>query len=151
MADPLDVDFGDNGNDDPLGTPVTTGRAILIAALVALVVGCIPALATALVVNSSLKGGQDAIVQGRVQQTLDGCAHQNTIVHQQNRQTDFLASIIITSTQQSRAFENTYRKLGLPPYKVRIAQARKQAKGLTDRKLKETNCAALAATVAKQK
>src|SRR3954447_12287197 len=133
MADPLDLELDER--PDPLSAPVTTLRAIIIAALVALVVGCIPALATAFVVNANLKDGQNAIVQGRVEQTLDACARQNRVIRAQNSQTDYLAGIIINSAKQSKAFEKTYRQFGFPPYKTRLKQAKTQAGGLQSRKL----------------
>jgi hypothetical protein len=137
--------------DDLPVTPVTTWRVVLIASFVALVIGCVPALATALVVNSNLKDGQDAIVAGRVEQTLRSCQRQNRVIRATNAQADYLAGLILNGTKQSRAFENVYRKLGLPPYDKRLAQAKKQAKGIQDRKLPESDCAALAAQVARQK
>src|SRR3954453_23528385 len=86
---------------DPPQTPVTTWRVVLIASLVALVIGCVPALGTALVVNSNLKDGQSAIVEGRVEQTLEGCARQNKIIRANNAQANYLHDLIINSAKQS--------------------------------------------------
>src|SRR3954447_17413868 len=147
MTDSLDpIPF----NDPPV-EPVTTWRVVLIASLVALVIGCVPALATALVVNSNLKDGQDAIVAGRVEQTLRGCERQNRVIRASNAQADYLVKLIIDGTKQSKAFENVYRKLGLPTYKERLALAKKQAHGIEKRKIGESDCAALAAQVAQQR
>lgn len=57
-----------------------------------------------------------------------------------NTQTDYLKGILINGAKASKAFERTFRQLGLPPYKVRLKQAEKQASGLDRVKLPALNC-----------
>lgn len=144
MIEPLPFDV-------PQAQPVTTWRVVLISSLVALVIGCVPALATALIVNDNAVNGQDAIVAGRVQQTRESCARTNKIIRSNNAQSDYLIRLVISSTKQSKAFDKVYRQLGLPSYAKRLAQAERTAQGIRKRKIAEVDCAALAARVAKQK
>jgi hypothetical protein len=131
--------------------PLTTWRVVLISSLVALVIGCVPALATSLIVNDKATSGQEAIVKGRVQQTLESCHRNNRIIRSNNKQADYLANLIVNSTRSSKVFEKVYVRLGLPDYKHRLAQAEGQATGIRSRKLPEIDCAALAEKVSKQK
>lgn len=120
--------------------PLTTWRVVIIAAIVALVIGCLPALTTALIVGDNLRSQQRAIIDSRVEGTKLTCQRINSVISQSRTQTQYLQSIILNSTKQSRAFEKTFRQLGLPSYSQRLAMAEKQAAGLGQRQIRQLNC-----------
>lgn len=61
-----------------------------------------------------------------------------------NRTTDVITQFVIESTRSSRAFENVYRQLGLPPYKERIKQSKKLADDLVRQKVPVIDCKGIA-------
>lgn len=63
MAEPLTL-------VEPDEKPVTTRRMIIIAALVALVIGCLPSLFTALAVQSNLQDQVNTICNSRMTATI---------------------------------------------------------------------------------
>ena len=132
--DPLDLEVG-------ASQTLTTMRVILIAALVALIVGCVPALSTALIVNSNLKAGQQAIVEGRVRGTRENCLTQNRIVDGVNRQTDTLNGLIVQSARQRRPGETD------EAFKQRQQEGFRAVKILSTKKLKHQDCQKEAARV----
>jgi hypothetical protein len=87
----------------------------------------------------------------RQQTVFEFCKAINANALVGNRQTDFLRQIILSSVKQSRAFDKTYRKFGLPPYRERLHQAEQLAAGLSDRKLPILDCEEYARRVASER
>lgn len=57
-----------------------------------------------------------------------------------NKQTDYLTVILINSVKESRPFEPTFRRLGLPSYAKRLAEARKTSSRLVRLKVPILGC-----------
>lgn len=120
--------------------PVTVGMtmALLVASV---------ALVLVLGAQAGIRDQQDKLTDfqrqtavNRVANVGQFCRAINSNASVINRQTDYLKGIIISSVKQSRAFDSTFKRLGLPPYKVRLAQAQLQAAGLERRKVPALDC-----------
>lgn len=137
--------------EDPPDKPLTTLRVVIISAFVALVIGCLPALTTALVIGDNIQRTQGQIIQGRVATTRIICNKINAGLESGNSQSRFLQNLIIQSVKQSRPFEKSYRQFGLPKYDERLKQSRSAANGLKAREAHKLNCNALIREVSGQK
>lgn len=131
--------------------PVTVGMtmALLLASV---------ALILVLVGQASVRVQQQQLTDLNRRQTVEReqtvfqfCKAINANALVANRQTDFLRQIIVNSVKQSRPFDRTYRKFGLPPYRERLRQAEELASGLSDRKLPILDCKVYAHRVARER
>lgn len=120
--------------------PVTVGMtlALLVASI---------ALVLVLGAQGGIRGNQSRLTAFERQQAVDRsrtveqfCGAINGNAATINRQTDYLKLLILGSVKQSRPFEATFKRLGLPPYRVRLAQAKVQAAGLEKRKVPALDC-----------
>lgn len=120
--------------------PVTVGMtlALLVASLaLVLVLSALVGLGDQ---QDRLSTFQRQTAVNRVANVGQFCRAINSNAATINRQTDYLKGIIINGAKQSRAFEHVFHQLGLPPYKVRLAQAQLQAAGLEKRKIPALDC-----------
>lgn len=129
--------------EEPPAKPLTTWRVVLISAFVALVIGCLPALTTSLVVGDNLRATQQQIIEGRVHTTRVLCDRLNATITKQGFQTQYLENIIIEGAKSSKLFEKFYRQAGAPPYDTRVNQARKVAHNLGAKSPPLIDCKAL--------
>jgi mannitol-specific phosphotransferase system IIBC component len=132
-------------------TPPSTMKVVIIAALVAFVVGCLPALGTALVAVNDLKETQEQIIEGRAEVTRLSCENQNRQAKASNSHKRYIERMIIDGVKSSKVFENIYRKYGAPPYKERLRLAQQQAKDLQSRHLPMVDCKKLEQQVRNQR
>lgn len=120
--------------------PVLTGMTFaLLLATVALVL-VISAQIGIRKQTDRLRDFQTQTQSTRKSNSLAFCGAINSNAVLLNRQTDYLKLIIISSAQQSKAFEPLLRKLGFPSYAKRLAQAKEQADGLEARKVPPLDC-----------
>lgn len=68
-----------------------------------------------------------AFVAGGIYHTATGG---EDICSVDRRQTQAIRNLIIKGTERSRAFEQTFKDLGLPPYEERLAQAHEDANSI---------------------
>jgi hypothetical protein len=61
-----------------------------------------------------------------------------------NANSAYLQRLIVGGAQASRAFEPLYRAYGAPPFRVRLAHAKAQARGLNKLAVPQIDCAAFA-------
>jgi hypothetical protein len=78
------------------------------------------------------------------------CRVINTNAATANTQTKYLQGLIVGGAKSSRPFEHVFKSLGLPPYKKRLAQARRQAGGLGHLKVPPLNCRKLDRSLVRQ-
>lgn len=128
---------------------VVQRHPVLIAFAVALLVALVPVL---MLLDQQTKiraqANQITDLYGQLQlsrratsrKTCDAI-NKNAIAN--NRTTDVITGFVIASTKQSRAFERAYHNLGLPPYKKRLAQARKLSHDLVRQKVPAIDCDAI--------
>lgn len=130
--------------------PVTVGMtlALLVASI---------ALVLVLAAQTGIRDNQNRLTAFERQQAVTRaqtveqfCSAINGNATTINRQTDYLKTIIVGSVKQSRVFEATLKRLGLPPYRVRLAQAKVQAAGLEKRKVPALDCKEFARRALKQ-
>jgi hypothetical protein len=129
---------------------------VMIAFAVALIVALVPVL---MLINQqgTLRRQQDTIGNlltqvslSRRATTVRFCDAINRNALASNRTTDVITGFVINSTRSSKAFERVYRQLGLPPYKVRLAQARKLSDNLVKQKLPVIDCQRIARQIDRQ-
>lgn len=97
--------------------------------------------------NSDLKQALLVMSTSRKVTSAALCTVVNENGRANNGQNAKLKSIIIDSAKSSRAFEATYRRLGLPPYSERLKEAERIAHELDTYTVKPANCEALAAQI----
>lgn len=100
--------------------------------------------------RAALKDTQDAfrVTQAnRKATTLSFCKVINTNAAALNTQSRYIQGLIVGGVRSSKAFERTFKSLGLPPYKERLRQAIKQANGLKKLELPPLKCKELAAAI----
>lgn len=131
--------------------PLTTWRVVLISAFVALIIGCLPALTTALIVGDNIKQTQSQIIEGRIHTTRVLCERINQVVDSTGLQTDYLENLVLEGAKSSKLFEKFYRQANAPSYSERVKQSQRVAKGLDTRKTKRLDCDSLVAEVSRQK
>lgn len=119
---------------------------VQVAILLALVILALP-LAMLVKANSDLRGSQtalrDAIVDSSSSRQVTSaaiCRVLNENGRANNGQTEYLKALIIKSVHDSKQFEPSYRKLGLPPYSERLKQARGIAHRLDRYVVKGLDC-----------
>ena len=76
----------------------------------------------------------------RTSSRLITCNSQNTFADGHNALVHALENIVRSSSQQSRAFESAYRKLGLPPYRERAKRAQAYIETLNRRLIERLDC-----------
>lgn len=133
--------------DEEPPKPLTEKRVVVIAALVALVIGALPALVSLLAVGGNLtqqqtdiKATQAAIIDGRVQSTRTFCDQINNNTRVAAKNSEYLQGLIINGAKASKPFEKIYRDAGQPPYAERVKQAEVLAAGLANLVPRELNC-----------
>lgn len=67
-----------------------------------------------------------------------------------NRTTDVITNFVLESAKASKAFESTYRQLGLPPYKKRLKQSQRLVDDLVKRKVPVLDCQEIARQIDRQ-
>lgn len=82
--------------------------------------------------------------------TLSFCGDLNANARTNNAQLKLFQGIIVNGAKSGRAFEKLYRSYGFPPYRVRLAQAKKQARKIEALKLPQLNCIAAANRIEEQ-
>lgn len=119
---------------------------VQIALVIALVAACVPIY---MLVNSNselrksnhdLRKALILTASNRKAVVNAFCKVINTNTATQNTQTRYIQGLIISGAKSSHAFEHVFRDLGLPPYKKRLAQARRQAGGLKHLKVPPIRC-----------
>ena len=88
--------------------------------------------------------------RGRVAVSTTFCRSINQNAEANNKQTDLLQGIIVKSVTSSRPFDNLYRQFGLPPYRVRLRQARRISAQLEAAKVQSLPCAAFAKRIERE-
>jgi hypothetical protein len=78
--------------------------------------------------------------KGRVTTATAFCRAINENGAANNKQTSVLQSIIVKSVTSSKPFDNLYRQFGLPPYRVRLRQAKQIAAQLQAGKVSALPC-----------
>lgn len=61
----------------------------------------------------------------------------------------YIANLVLDQTEQSKPFEDVYRKLGLPPYSERLKQTKKIVRALRKRERDKVDCDALGDRIAR--
>lgn len=122
---------------------------VQVAILLALVILAIP-MVMLISANGDLRGSQkalrEALVASQTSRAVTGrviCEVTNANARTNNGQNRTLKEIIVGSVKQSKRFEPTYRKLGLPPYPDRLREAKAIARRLNRYTVKEANCETL--------
>lgn len=82
--------------------------------------------------------------KGRIVSSKAFCRSTNANAVANNRQTAVLQGIIVKSVTSSKPFDNLYRQFGLPPYRVRLRQARHIAAQLEASKVAKLPCLSFA-------
>lgn len=90
--------------------------------------------------NSKVSDSLVYIQESRRVITREFCGVINDNSASTNAQNDYLQTILIGSVKQSRSFEATFRKLGLPPYRERLKQAKERADALAAFKVPSIDC-----------
>lgn len=129
---------------------------IQLALAVALAVCAIPV--TMLVNQGGVIQRQQGQITGLVKQiqisraaaVQETCGKINRTTTAVNAEIGYLRGLILNGAKSTRAFEKTFRELGLPPYRVRLAQAQRQADGLNRFALTPLDCRGLTRTVKRQ-
>ncbi|WP_297775071.1 hypothetical protein [Mycobacterium sp.] len=75
------------------------------------------------------------------------CKALNANIKAARTQVDTLNGLILGSVRASRAFEDTYRRLGFPDYAHRLANAKQQAAKLAARKPHGISCEQLSSAI----
>jgi hypothetical protein len=73
----------------------------------------------------------DAIKANRIHSSGEVCATLNRNAAASNRNTRYIAGLILMGAKQSKPFEPLYRRFGFPAYEVRYRQAQESARKLT--------------------
>lgn len=122
---------------------------VQVAILLALIILAVP-MVMLISANGDLRASQktlrQAVVASQTSRSVTGrviCDVTNENGRANNGQTETLKEIIVGSVKQSKRFEATYRKLGLPPYPDRLRQAEQIARRLDRFTVRKANCADL--------
>lgn len=124
--------------------------------LLAVIVGLVTVTSTSIAVYSLVRldaqqtqlADQQARTTANRRATSDViCDKLNDAVRAAQRNVDTLNGLIIASVKASRAFEDTYTRLGLPGYEQRLKDARRQTGDLARTKPHGIDCGQLAESI----
>jgi hypothetical protein len=117
--------------------PPSALTLVILLATIAAVIACGAVLWAVILANRVVELSADVRSLAQIQQ--DGRRELVDVVCSVNTtQNRTLRALLVEGAKGSRVFEELYRQYGAPPYRVRLAQARANA-----RRLPDMDCAAL--------